>query len=265
MKASWISLLALFLLPIAAVADHVPGHAKLEWGLGIGVLAHPDFRGSRHDQQRVLPVPYIKYRGDRLRIDDGIEGRIFSTPNLLLSVSGNGSLPSSSGNSEREGMDELDATAEFGPSLEYRMAHSDTSSVWLELPLRFALNVQEDLDSIGQVFHPRVAWRRPPPNKYAWKLNLSAGLLFADERYHGYYYDVAPHEATETRPVYAAGSGYSGARIDFSYSRRIERIWVGGFVRYDNISGAAFEDSPLVSQTDNWMAGLGIAWVLSEH
>ena len=154
-------LLLLFTVHLPLMADHAPGHAKLEWGLGLGAISHPDFRGSSHDRARLLPLPYLKYRGERLRVDEGIEGRLFKTPNLLLSVSGNGSLPSSDGNAERQGMDKLDATVEFGPSLEYRLHHDDETQLWLEFPIRFALNVEDSFKSIGEVFHPRLAWRKP--------------------------------------------------------------------------------------------------------
>jgi len=47
-------------------------------------------------------------------------------------------------------------------------------------------------------------------------------------------------------------------------SSRFPGFWVGAFARYDNLSGAAFEDSPLVRKKSSFMAGVGIAWVLAE-
>lgn len=263
MNRLWSLLLLGVSLPLAA--DHVPGHAKIEWGLGVGAISLPDFRGSSHDQQKVLPLPYIKYRGERLRVDDGIEGRLFKTPDLLLSISGNGSLSSSDDNRERAGMEPLDATVELGPSLEYRIRYDEQTSLWLELPLRFALNVEDDFKTIGEVFHPRLAWRKPAQDKYSWKLRLAGGPLFADSHWHGYYYDVSTAEATPTRPAYQANGGYSGMRFDFSYSRRIDALWFGGFVRFDSLNGSEIEDSPLVSTNTNWTAGIGLSWVISEH
>lgn len=246
-------------------ADHVPGHAKLEWGLGIATLTHPDYRGSTHDQVRTLPMPYLKYRGERLRVDEGIEGRIFKTPDLLLSLSGNGSLPSSDDNPERQGMEKLDAIVEFGPSLEYRVRHDHVSSLWVELPLRFALNVEDDLNSIGTIFHPRLAWRKPALGKFDWKFQLTGGPLYADENYNGYYYNVKDSEVTPTRAAYTAGDGNAGYRIDFTYSRRIQKFWVGGFFRYDSLSGSDLKESSLVTTNSNWTAGIGIVWVISEN
>ena len=253
-----------WLISPALFADHVPGHAKLEWGVGLAALTLPDYRGSTREQSQLLPLPYIKYRGYRLRVDDGVEGRFFQTPDLLLSISGNGSLPSSNDNPERAGMEKLDATVEIGPSLEYRVMHDEKTSLWLELPLRFAMNVEDSFDSIGSVFSPRLAWRKPAQKKFDWKFRLAAGPLYSDENYNGYYYSVKTSEVTPTRPAFTAQDGFSGYRIDFTYSRRMGQYWFGGFVRYDNISGSEIEDSPLVITDSNFTAGIGFAWVLSE-
>ncbi len=257
--------IVLALFSFSTLADHKPGHAKLEWGIGLVALSMPDYRGSDHQQNQVLPFPYLKYRGERLRVDDGVEGRIFNTPDLLLSISGNGSLPSSNNNGARDGMDELDASVEFGPSLEYRLHHDAMTSWWLELPLRYAFTVNGSPESIGQVFHPRLAWRKPALQKQDWKLRFASGPLYADKTYHGYYYNVENDEVNAARSTYQADSGYSGWRSDFTYSRRIGSLWLGGFVRQDNLSGSIIEDSPLINDPQNWSAGIALAWVLSEQ
>lgn len=248
----------------SAFADHVPGHARLEWGLGVAALSTADYRGSSNTQNNLIPLPYLKYRGKRLRIDDGVEGRLFDSPDLLITISGNGSLPSSDGNAERSGMDELDTTVELGPSIEYRVQHNTSTQLWLELPLRFALNAEDNFDLLGEVFHPRLSWRRPAQHKYDWKLQLRGGPLFADKDFHAYYYDVEAADVTAQRPAYNASAGYSGMRFDFTYSKRFDRLWLGGFVRYDNLEQSIIEDSPLVTTNDSWMLGVGLAWVISE-
>lgn len=257
-------LLLLWLISFPLFADHVPGHAKLEYGLGLGTINFPDYRGSTHYQTQTFPLPYIRYRGKRLRVEEGVEGRIFETPRLLLALSGNGSLPSADDNPDRQGMAVLETTIELGPSLEYRITETQTTSLWLELPLRFALNVEDNFDSIGSIFHPRLAWRKPALGKYDWKLGMTGGPLYADENYNGYYYNVKDSEVTPTREAFTAGDGYAGYRFDFTFSRRIQKTWFGGFVRYDSLSGSDLEDSSLVTTSSNWTAGLGLSWVFSE-
>ena len=250
--------------PGALLADHVPGHATFEWGLGMAALSHPDYPGSSYTQSGLLPLPYIRYRGERLRVEDGIEGRLFQTPDLLLSLSGNGTPPSDKDNPERAGMDRLDATVELGPSLEYRISHDDDSSLWLELPLRYAFNLEKSLDKVGRVLHPQLAWRWPAQHKYDWKLRFAAGPQFADADFLGYHYNVRAAEATPTRPAYTASGGYSGLRLTYTFSRRLDRLWLGGFIRFDSLENSDIEDSPMVTRGQNVTAGFGMAWVFDE-
>jgi outer membrane protein len=47
-------------------------------------------------------------------------------------------------------------------------------------------------------------------------------------------------------------------------SKRFGNQWVGAFLRYDSLRGAAFEASPLV-RTRNYVAGgVAVSWVLGE-
>jgi outer membrane scaffolding protein for murein synthesis (MipA/OmpV family) len=258
-------LLALcLLLSLPGRADHVPGHPKLEWGPAVALITTPDYIGSSHSQSYLLPFPYIKYRGKILVIDDGVEARLFDKPGLLLSVSGNGNLPSPEQNDERAGMDKLEASVELGPSLEYRLFDFEEDALWLEIPLRLAVTASKNISAIGKVFTPRLAWRKPAIGKYDWKLRLAAGPIYADKDFLDHVYAVDASEVTATRSEYAAQAGYNGFRIDFTWSRRFGQFWFGGFMRHDNLAGSVIEDSPLVSQTRSFTAGLSLAWVISE-
>jgi outer membrane scaffolding protein for murein synthesis (MipA/OmpV family) len=89
-----------------------------------------------------------------------------------------------------------------------------------------------------------------------------SGPLFADRRYHQYFYTVDPQYATATRPQYHASAGYAGTQVVTALSKRFPKFWVGGYLRYDTLSGAVFEDSPLVQRRSYWAAGLGFAWMI---
>ncbi len=161
-------------------------------------------------------------------------------------------------------MDKLDASVELGPSLEYRLTHDEDTSVWLEIPLRLAFSIGENTGYIGQIFNPKIAWRKPAKHKFDWKLRLAAGPLYTDADFNAYYYDVLQDDVTAQRPAFTTGEGYSGFRTDFTYSRRIGKYWLGGFIRNDNISNSVIEDSPLVSESNNWTAGIALAYVFSD-
>jgi len=75
---------------------------------------------------------------------------------------------------------------------------------------------------------------------------------------------VAPQYATAGRPAYEAASGYAGMQYLAALSKRFPKYWVGAFVRYDNLSGATFENSPLVRQKDYVAGGIAISWILGE-
>ncbi len=257
-------LLSLILLLAAAPAPAQGSLPRLEIGAGLIALEAPDYRGSSESDTYVLPTPYIKYRGERLRVDEGAQGVIFESPDLLFTLSGNLSLPADDDTPEREGMDELDAIIEIGPALNYRFYRLEHSAWWVDLPLRFAYTLDLDFDYIGAVFQPRLSWRKPMRRLGEWKLRFNIGPLFASNRYHEYFYSVSADEATASRPAYDAGGGFSGLRTEFTWSKRFGAYWLGGFLRYDDLDGAEIDDSPLVSDTRSWFGGIAIAWVFHE-
>jgi outer membrane protein len=241
-----------------------------ELGAGVGALYLADYRGSDEYRALAVPLPYFVYRGDRLRVDrDGIQGRLLGIDRARLDISVNGTLPvNDSENSARSGMPDLDPLIEIGPELrfllhDYPRTHA---RLWLDLPLRAAFTVNLDNpEHAGWIANPRVRYRRdvPVPRGY-WSLQLNAGLLFASSDYHEYFYGVPSEFATPDRPSYEAGGGYSGARIAFSTTRRIGKLWLGGGLRYDNLEGSAIRGSPLVTSTHSWAVFGGAAWVFAQ-
>jgi len=234
---------------------------KFELGVSLVALNLPHYRGSAGSTSYLLPIPYLKYRGDRFKIDNGVEGILPISDDLILSISGNGSAPVNEDSPERAGMEKLKGSFEIGPSLDYRLSRADRSSLWLELPLRFGFTFESNPQAIGWIFHPRLAWDKPHYSKDDWKLRLAAGPMYASGQYHDYYYSIDPADALPTRPEFQAEAGYSGLRTDFTYSKRFDDYWLGGFVRYDNLNGTIIENSPLVSDTSSWTAGIALTWV----
>jgi MipA family protein len=98
----------------------------------------------------------------------------------------------------------------------------------------------------GWMFHPQLVLDFRNVQQSGWHARLVGGLIYADQRYHQYIYDVAPQYATVTRPAYSAGAGYSGAQVMTTLSKRYDNFRIGGFMKWDDVSGAAFVDSPLV-------------------
>jgi outer membrane protein len=256
----------LMLLPFAHSADQ----ALWEAGAGFTVLDFPDYRGSDERTSYVLPIPYAIYRGKLLKADrDRVRGLFIEADRVSMQLSIRGSVPvDSSSNSARQGMSDLDPTLEIGPSLELTLYRDADSDIRVDLRLPARTVIATDLrhsHNVGWVFQPQinVDFRNTPLGK-DWKLGFAFGPLFGDKRYHNYYYGVAPEFATSQRPAYLAESGYAGAQLTGSVSRRFQRMWFGGFARLDSVSGAVFEPSPLIRQPNNFTAGFAITWVLRE-
>lgn len=253
-------------LPLAAAAEDVP---LWEIGAGVAAFSFPAYRGSDQSSNFVMPVPHFTYHGDFLKADrHGLRGTFFDNDRLELTLSAALSPPASSDDIEaRKGMQNLDATFEIGPQIDVTLWRSENRArfVKLLLPLRAAVTLDSRPRDIGLVFHPKLNMDVTDlPGMAGWNLGLLAGPLFGDRRQHDYFYGVRASEATASRPAYEARSGYAGMQYLASLSKRFPAYWVGGFVRYDNLSGAVFENSPLVRDKNYFAAGMAVTWILGE-
>jgi MipA family protein len=241
-----------------------------ELGLGLAAIDFPHYRGSDQRKSWLLPFPYVVYRGDFLKMEDRrMRGLFFKSDYAELDVSGSGTVPvKSSENRAREGMPDLDATFEIGPSLNFVLMRSADRKRRIELHLPVRAVVATDLhhfDRAGWVFQPNVNLDIHDPLGHAgWNWGVQAGVVYGDRRYHGYLYSVAPEFATPTRPAFDARGGYSGTTFITALSKRFPRFWAGGYLKLDYLRGAAFEESPLVTKNENYTVGFAIAWVLRE-
>ena len=242
-----------------------------EAGLGAVGLSLPDYRGSDQQRSYVLPLPYLVYRGDFLRLDsEGLTGLLFHSERVRLKLSGEAAMPAkSTKNKARAGMPDLDLTVQVGPALEICVAedkHSERAML-LRLPVRSVIATDlSEWKSIGFVFNPQLILdlRNTGPGA-GWDLRWAVGAYFATEEYHDYYYEVAPRYAVPgSRPAYDARAGYSGSFLMLTVTKRFGHMWVGAFVSYDELSGAVFADSPLMRTDHSWMAGFGLSWVFAE-
>ena len=271
MKLRSLAPAALLALGVAAsaYADELP---LWEAGLGAYALSLPDYRGSDQSRGYLYPLPYLRYRGKLLRMDDrhGLASLLLVEQRRLeFDVSLNASQPAPSGQSDaRHGMPDLQPTLEIGPVLRIDLWRNaaDTDELSLQLPVRaaFAFDSLRPHD-IGVVFNPVVDWfMRDAGPGGGWRLGLQAGPLFNDRRYNAYYYQVDPQFAAPGRPAYTASGGYGGTQFTASLNKRFRSVWVSAFVRVYDLRGAVFDDSPLVKRNYSVSAGFGIAWVLGE-
>lgn len=253
-------------LAVAAPTARAQSEPKWELGAGIAPIVIPDYRGSEEYRGYVLPFPFITYRGEYVRVDrEGILGRLFRTERIRLNVSANAGVPvRSSRNTARAGMPDLLPTLELGPSLELCLGIECANAKWkIRLPVRAVIATDlTEVESAGWIFNPNVTVDVPLEiSGDRWRFGVAAGLLFADETHHDYYYEVSPAFATGARPTFDAAGGYSGIRVGMALSGRRNNLWSAVFLRYDNLGGAVIEDSPLVRSRHSLTAGVSVAWI----
>lgn len=250
-----------FLFSGTAWAEPLP---RWEFGVALGGQVLNDYRGSKENQLQVYPIPFLVYRGDFLKADrNGVRGEFLANDKIELNLSGETSLNGQSADNElREGMPELESAFELGPSININLTGENFSNGWqLRLPLRVVVTAGESgVHHRGYNFNPRFTYTKP--DLFGdWRGKFNIGALYGSESYHDYYYTVADRFVTEDRVRYQAEAGFSGYYFKSSISRRKGDFWYGLSVRYDNLSGASFEDSPLVETKDYYAISFAIAWI----
>jgi outer membrane scaffolding protein for murein synthesis (MipA/OmpV family) len=231
-----------------------------ELGLGIGGLHQPYYVGTKQNRTFAFPAPMPIYRGKVIKSDDeGVRAELFNSENFKLEFSLDFNLAVDSDDVDlRIGMPDIDSRLQIGPSLEVKLAHSDHSQWQLNFPIRASIGIGDDgLDESGVTFAPNVTYFRDFDwSGTPWRAGVALGPQFGSRDYQNLYYGVDQAFATDTREAYSADSGYSGSRLLMTLrSQNRQRLWVW-FVRYENISGATFEDSPLVETNDGLSVGL---------
>lgn len=263
--SGWALVLACVAAPLSVHAEEKP---LWEFGMGVGAMVFPDYRGSDEVNAYPVPLPYFVYRGKFLKADrEGLRGELFDKRYLELSLSMNATIPvSSDDNDAREGMPNLRPTLEFGPSLDVHLWRSAAQGMKLDLvmPLRVPITLAGSPQTLGWNFSPRLNLDIANFVAPGWDFGVGVGPLFGAAQYHEYFYSVAPRYATAERPAYEARGGYSGTHVIAAISKRFPSYWVGAYMRYDNLHNAMFADSPLVRQQNYVTGGIGIAWMIGK-
>jgi len=243
---------------------------KFSWELGgsIGAFDIPLYIGSAQSRQYILPLPYAKLMSKHFEIDDGVRGFLFRSDKVRLDLSADLSVPVRSKYSvARRDMPNLDTVVQFGPSLEITLAgkYKSENELRLEFPLRAAFSTDvKDTRNIGWLMESVLTYQRKRQQRKADAIKISFGVRYATKDYHQYYYDVAPAFVTPQRGVFTSGGGYSGFFTDAVYGWREGDIIYWVLLRYQNLKGAVYENSPLVEDKNYFLSGVGITWVFAQ-
>lgn len=256
-----------FVVCIVISLASMGARAQLEAGIGISAVHVPHYIGSDEANDFYLPFPYIRYRSEKLNIDRNlIQGNLWRSGNWSLEISLGGSVKvDSDENQARSGMDDLDFIVEAGPALHYYFSGDRTTenALLLQLPLRLAMNTDfTDIGYQGFTSIPRLVWRRGYfINGYEVRPQISMGIRLGTEKYHDYIYGVESEFSTAARPSYEAKAGYGGLQFAYSTAVLWDNYLVALGLRYVQVSGAEYEDSPLIKRSDSLLAGLAVAYL----
>lgn len=255
----------------AEEAQDPPDKPLWEVGLFGGAARLPHYRGSDETSTYFLPLPYLIYRGEVFRANrDGLKGVFWSNDRIETAISLSGSPPSDKDNNARSGMPDLGAILEIGPGVKVFLSEKDNPNpLYLKAGVRAAIAV--DTDDFGvtyegirgnvKLIYRNSSWLRDQ----GIFLGLNAGVDFANRDYNDYIYSVDPVYATPARPAYSADGGYTGFSLSANAVKKLNDRWsLGAYYRWDNISGAAYADSPLVKTENNHIIGIALIWKIAK-
>ena len=243
-----------------------------EYGV-VGLVATlPHYRGSDEYSSYAFPLPYFIYRGKRIKANrDGVRGVFWRNKHFETDLSLSGNPPVTDDNDARVGMGELDGLIEIGPALRYYFyEYGERESFFLQWNIRagFSFGVDDGLDVSYQglisdcsIVYRNASFFRDEKIRF----HLKTGPQFGDNEFHSYFYEVAPQYVNETRSEYRGEAGYAGWQISGSILKELTpKFWLSLYGRYMNSAGAAFEESPLVETSNNYVVGTLLLWKFGE-
>ncbi len=243
-----------------AVVSSAPALPLWEVGMGAGLMHLPHYRGSDQSRAWLLPLPYVAYRGEIFKADrDGARAEFLKSDTWRFDISVAAGAPANSKDSRaREGMRDLAPTLEFGPSFVWTAARGPGWSLEARVPLRGGVTLERSPRFAGTVLSPNL---NLDVVVHGWDVGAYVGPVFGSRRQNGYTYDVSEADARPDRPIYRSRSGYAGSQFVFGTSRRFGDVWLGAFGKLDHLSGAVFDDSPIVRRQTTFAFGVGASWI----
>ena len=238
--------------------SHATEKPLWEVGIGFGSINQPYYIGTKQKRTVSFPTILPVYRGKIFKADDQGMRAEFVKGRYKFDVSGDFNFAVNSEEIElREGMDDIANILQIGPSLEITL-QKDTRNKWfVNLPVRIATAFDDGgTESAGATFNPGLGYQRFfSINQTPWRFGLSTSVIYGTAEYHDIYYGVDPAFATSERPAYKTESGFSGYRLQSALASKNSKRVIVMFMRYDNISDAVFNDSPLVETDDSLAFG----------
>lgn len=230
-----------------------------------GYVAH--YPAASEGQFKALPVPFLIYRGDNLRIgDDGFirARKEMADGRLELDIGLDGSFDvDSKDNKARQGMPDLDLLIEAGPKVTWHFnAKQDEVQVDLGVEVRAVIATRFiGFDYEGISVNPELSWFDRSLGGTKLRGYAAIGPVFGFDGVNDYFYGVDAAYATATRRTYKADDGYIGTKSTLGLAYPVnDRLLVFGAAQVGYYGGSANEDSPLFRDKTNYSVGAGVRW-----
>ena len=245
------------LFPLGTQAE-----SQFDLGLGFFGLKVNHYRGSDQTQDFNLYVPYFYYKSENIEAEGSFinttfyDSRYFSVK-LSMVVGPN---VESDSNKARRDMPELNYNFGIGPMGIIHIIKGPR--FFLEIDSSIRQEFQTNISHTATIGNTNTTYLTSRYQIKDFTAEFALGRMLATSDYHAYYYDVEDKYVTAERGAYKSDGGHSGNIILFSLKKKINNLMLHGFVRYDDLDGVVFEDSPLVKQTDYYMLGLGVFYLM---
>jgi len=200
----------------SAYAEKLPVY---EIGIGPGAVYQNYYLGTSDTRSFVFPAIVPVVRGETFKSDEeGARAQLFKDSKYKLDLSVDFNLAIDSEDiALRQGMPDIDSVLQVGPSLQISLDKKPGREWLVRLPLRVGATIGSDFEAAGFTFSPDITYLR-------------------DLKFIGNYW-------------------LSGYRFLATFTSKNRKRITSWFLRYENLSGAEIEDSPLVEQSGGFTVG----------
>jgi outer membrane protein len=241
------------------------------WELGLfnGIAALPNYRGSDETTLYAAPLPFLIYRGLRLKANrHGVQQILATSDSLELTLALRGRPPDFGKTEAREGMDDLDPLLEFGPLVRWHLLRDQDQQLYVSMSIRQVVSMNTDSFNTGNEGahgEMKFIYRNDRLfNSTDWRFGINAGIDIGGTSYHDFLYSVDPQDAKLDRAAYDADAGYGGFFVSANLMREVSPSWsIGGLVQWDNLAGSSFRNSPLVRAENNLTVAVALVYTIA--
>lgn len=241
-----------------------------EVGLGFLHSHFPHYPGSSLNHSKYLPFPPFTFRGDLISADkdNGLRTDVFNSKYVELDLSFDGTIPSGDqSGSKREGMRELDAIIELGPSIVIHFIPLNKINKFefdFQIATRYAFSTNAiNYYDQGATINPFFTFKIHNLFQTKDLFIFGYGQKYATRKLTQIYYNVEKSEQTVDRTYYEASGGLIEKSFSFALFEPLNKrkdIWFfGGFI-YANYKDSANRESPLLENKSSTSIIAGIFW-----